>query len=131
MRGDVRLRIGPCSHHLPNFKLCHLVLPECDIVDEETSAELVCDSSSDKRSPCNAKDHIEGDTKSSYSTELVMSAQVIDSGAADCQTIEKEAEGNVSCILLLLLREHILVWLVLELSADCHCLFPDHFVDSY
>ena len=124
----MRLAVGPRPHDLLNFELSHLVLSKCHIVDKETPAELIGNYGRDYGPPSNAEDHIEGDAQGSYPAKLVMSAQVVDCDAADCQTIGEEAEGDVPGVLLLLLRQHILVWVVLEFRALRHCTLPNHFL---
>ena len=126
MLGDVRLRVGPGAHHFLHFVFSHLVLSQSDVVAEKSSAELVCDGESDKGAPGNAEDHIEGDGQGSDSAQLVVSTQMVDGHAADCQTIKRHAEGNVAGPLLLLLGEQELVRLVLQLSTLAHCTSPNH-----
>ena len=57
----MRLRVGPRPHHLSDFILGHLVLPQGDIVDKEASAELVSDAGGNKGPPCDTENHIERD----------------------------------------------------------------------
>ena len=106
------------------------MLPQGDIVDKEPSAELVCDCEGDQRSPGDSEDHIEGDGEGTHPPELIVPAEVVDGRAADGERVEDDAERDVSCVLLFLLREEILVGFVLEFSALSHCLFPNHFFFS-
>ena len=99
----MRLGVGPGTHDFFYLVLGHLVLPKSNVVHKETSAELIGNSSSESTSPCDTEHHIERDAKCAHSTKLVMSTQVIDGHATDGKTVEGEAEGNVSRILLLLL----------------------------
>ena len=121
------LRVGPRPHHLSDFCLGHLVLPKGDIVDKETSAELVSDASCDEGPPCDTENHIERDCQGTYSAELIVAAEMVDCGASNCHRGEEQAERNVSRVLLLLLRQEILVGLMLQLGALGHSTFTDHF----
>ena len=121
MLGNVRLRHWPRAHDLLDFVNCHFVLPEGHVVDEETSAELVGNESSDSGPPGDTENHIERDAQSLQAAELVVTTEMVDAGGADSHSIEGQTEGNVASVLLLLLGEEELVGLVLELGTLCHC----------
>ena len=124
--GDVRLGVGPHPHHLPHFVVRHFVLAKGNVVDEESSTELIGDGHRDQGPPSETEHHIERDAESTDTAELVVPAQVVDASSADSEPVEGHAEGDVARPLFLLLREQELVRLVLELGTLVHRSFS-HF----
>ena len=95
------LGVGPSAHDLLDFILGHLVFPQCDIVAEKSSAELVGDQDCNCGSPCHSKDHIEGDAQSPYSAELIVTAQMVEGSSTDSGAIKSHSKRDVARVLLL------------------------------
>ena len=118
MGSDVGLGLWPCPHDFSHFILCHLVLAKTVVIDKHSSADLICNSGSEENSPRNAEYDVERDAHGFYSTELLVSAEEVDACASCGNTVEKESEWQISCVLLLRLCHEVSVWIVLDLLAD-------------
>ena len=118
------LRVGPGAHDLFDFVFGHIVLSESHVVAEDAARELIGHQGSQASPPCHTEYHVERNAQGSDSAELVVTTQVVDANTANSSTIECKSKGEVASELFLLLGEQELVWLVLQLSALCHCTFP-------
>ena len=78
MWSNMWLSLWPCSHDFSDFILSHLRLAEATIIDEHSSADLVCNCGSEEHSPCNSKDNVERNAHSFDSAHLLMSTQEVD-----------------------------------------------------
>ena len=101
----MRLGIGPGAHNFFYFVFGHLMFSQCNIVAKESSAKLIGDEDGKTASPCDSKNHVKGDAEGAHSSQLVVSAQMVDGCTAESQPVKSHSEGQVSRILFFLLRK--------------------------